>query len=103
MPCAGSRRPQGLATDGVTGPETAAALASPAAAVDDPQPVRPGDGEAVDPPKTSSPKPTKAPSGSGGGGGKVIYLTFDDGPAVRYTKQILDLLDQYDATATFFV
>ena len=64
--------------------------------------MRPGDGEAVDPPRTSSPKPTTASSGSGGGGGKVIYLTFDDGPAVKYTKQILDLLDQYDAKATFF-
>ena len=85
---------QGLATDGITGPETAAALASPAAAVTDPQPVRPGDSGAVAPPKTA----TK----SSGGGGKVIYLTFDDGPAVKYTKQILDLLDQYDAKATFF-
>lgn len=98
----GFQASQGLATDGVTGPETAAALASPAAAVDDPQPVRPGDGEAVDPPTTSSSTPSKAPSGSRGGGGKVIYLTFDDGPAVQYTKQILDLLDQYDAKATFF-
>ena len=35
-------------------------------------------------------------------GGKVIYLTFDDGPTVKYTKPILDVLDQYDAKATFF-
>ena len=34
--------------------------------------------------------------------GKVIYLTFDDGPTVKYTKRVLDLLDQYDAKATFF-
>ncbi len=34
---------------------------------------------------------------------KVIYLTFDDGPWVPYTQQILDVLDKYDATATFFV
>ncbi len=85
---------QGLATDGITGPETAAALASPAAAVSDPQPVRPGDSGAVAPPRTA----TK----SGSGGGKVIYLTFDDGPAVKYTTQVLNLLDQYDAKATFF-
>jgi peptidoglycan-N-acetylglucosamine deacetylase len=30
-------------------------------------------------------------------------LTFDDGPDPRYTPQLLDLLKQYDAKATFFV
>lgn len=34
---------------------------------------------------------------------KVIALTFDDGPHSTYTTQILDLLAQYDAKATFFV
>ncbi|MFC5527945.1 polysaccharide deacetylase family protein [Cohnella yongneupensis] len=34
---------------------------------------------------------------------KVIALTFDDGPHPRYTPQILDLLKQYHANATFFV
>lgn len=34
---------------------------------------------------------------------KVIYLTFDDGPWVPYTQQILDVLAKHDATATFFV
>jgi polysaccharide deacetylase family sporulation protein PdaB len=34
---------------------------------------------------------------------KVIALTFDDGPNPVYTPQILDLLDQYHAKATFFV
>lgn len=33
---------------------------------------------------------------------KVIYLTFDDGPAA-YTKKLLDVLDKYDVKATFFV
>lgn len=36
------------------------------------------------------------------GVGKVVYLTFDDGPG-RYTKKILDILDKYDVKATFFV
>ncbi len=31
-----------------------------------------------------------------------VYLTFDDGPSI-YTEEILDILDQYDAKATFFV
>jgi len=41
----------------------------------------------------SGPKPTR---------GKVIYLTFDDGPS-QYTPQMLDLLKGYNAKATFFV
>lgn len=34
---------------------------------------------------------------------KVIALTFDDGPSSKYTPQILDILKQYHAKATFFV
>ncbi|AZK46938.1 polysaccharide deacetylase family protein [Paenibacillus lentus] len=34
---------------------------------------------------------------------KYIALTFDDGPDHRQTPQILDVLDQYNAKATFFV
>lgn len=34
---------------------------------------------------------------------KVIYLTFDDGPQVPYTGQVLDLLARYGSLATFFV
>lgn len=34
--------------------------------------------------------------------GKVIYLTFDDGPG-KYTQELLDVLKKYDAKATFFV
>lgn len=33
---------------------------------------------------------------------KVIYLTYDDGP-YTYTEDLLDLLDEYGAKATFFV
>jgi len=36
-------------------------------------------------------------------GNPVVYLTFDDGPNGTYTQQVLDLLAQYDARATFFV
>lgn len=35
-------------------------------------------------------------------GDKVIALTFDDGPWPTTTDEILDILDQYDAKATFF-
>jgi polysaccharide deacetylase family sporulation protein PdaB len=34
---------------------------------------------------------------------KLIAFTFDDGPSARSTPQILDLLAQYNAKATFFV
>jgi len=36
------------------------------------------------------------------GKGKVA-LTFDDGPNEKYTKQVLDVLDRYNAKATFFL
>ena len=36
------------------------------------------------------------------GKGKVIYLTFDDGPGV-YTQKILNILAKYGVKATFFV
>lgn len=35
-------------------------------------------------------------------GQKVMYLTFDDGPS-QHTRQVLDILDDYQAKATFFV
>jgi len=35
--------------------------------------------------------------------GAVVYLTFDDGPHVEYTPQVLDVLARHGARATFFV
>ncbi|AMC93307.1 hypothetical protein AOC36_04755 [Erysipelothrix larvae] len=34
---------------------------------------------------------------------KLIALTFDDGPHMELTAQIMDILEKYDAHATFFV
>ena len=34
---------------------------------------------------------------------KKIYLTFDDGPTPDITEELLELLAEYDAKATFFV
>ena len=34
---------------------------------------------------------------------KSVYLTFDDGPIPEATPIILDILDEYDAKATFFM
>ena len=36
------------------------------------------------------------------GEGKVIYLTFDDGPHPEVTRYVLDELNNYNAKATFF-
>lgn len=33
---------------------------------------------------------------------KIMYLTFDDGPS-KHTQEVLDILDQYQIKATFFV
>ena len=35
--------------------------------------------------------------------GKCVALTFDDGPHKTYTPEILDILDEYNAKATFFI
>ena len=58
---------------------------------------------ATDPPTTEPPAtepPTEEPTIPGVGG--VIYLTFDDGPGAA-TPRLLDILDKYNAKATFFV
>lgn len=39
----------------------------------------------------------------GNSGRNFVALTFDDGPTQPVTKQILDLLDKYSVSATFFV
>ena len=40
--------------------------------------------------------------GSAGSGANEVALTFDDGPSA-YTGQVLDILDKYNAKATFFI
>ena len=34
--------------------------------------------------------------------GKVVYITFDDGPTPENTEHILEILDRYSVKATFF-
>ena len=36
-------------------------------------------------------------------GDMTAYLSFDDGPNIKYTEQILDVLKEYDIKATFFL
>lgn len=42
------------------------------------------------------------PAGAEPGRGRVVFLTFDDGPDPRWTPQVLAVLARYHATATFF-
>ena len=55
-------------------------------------------------PPEPKPEPKQAPAAppAVNSGGKVIALTFDDGPG-PYTAQLLDILDQHGAKATFFL
>lgn len=46
-------------------------------------------------PKVPVERPTVKP-------GKILYLTFDDGPTAT-TPQLLDILDKYEVKATFFM
>lgn len=36
-------------------------------------------------------------------GEKIVFLTFDDGVSTTVTPKVLDILDQYDVKATFFL
>ncbi|MFJ9776379.1 polysaccharide deacetylase family protein [Kitasatospora sp. NPDC101157] len=46
--------------------------------------------------------PTETAEAAGSTGGKVVYLTFDDGPSPTYTPRILSILNRYGVRATFF-
>ena len=63
------------------------------------EPLPPAQLPALTPTPSPSPEPVYPPAGSAG----TIYLTFDDGPDPVVTPQILDILRQYNARATFFV
>lgn len=36
-------------------------------------------------------------------GGRRVALTFDDGPTTQFTERVLELLDEHEARATFFM
>ena len=53
-------------------------------------------------PKSPEPKPEPKPTPAAPPNGNIVALTFDDGPG-PYTAQLLDMLDQHGAKATFFL
>ena len=54
------------------------------------------------PTPTITPRPTITPTPRPHEG-EVLYLSFDDGPSLRWTEDILNILDKYHAKATFFI
>lgn len=62
--------------------------------------IQNADGDTVSASRTVTVVPESIPAANSGG--KVIYLTFDDGPG-PYTAQLLDVLARYGVKATFFV
>ncbi len=87
---------QGLWPDGVLTAETWLALESPQPPLPTPTPLPPPAEPITGIPDLSL-LPANAEDGS-----PILYLTFDDGPLPDYTPQLLDVLDQHGATATFF-
>lgn len=51
-------------------------------------------------PSEASPSPSPSDSSKPS---KVLYLTFDDGPSVPFTRQILDIFEEYNSKTTFFI
>ena len=69
-----------------------------------------GCGTTVGHPTQAAERPTENPTEATNGTAtqwpnpdKMIALTFDDGPSTETMVQVLDLLKQYDAKATFFL
>ena len=55
-------------------------------------------GFALDPPVETLPEPQRVVDPTR----PMVALTFDDGPHAVYTDQILDILEEHGAVATFF-
>lgn len=65
------------------------------------------DAQSADPPQETDGREEEARKEESEGSEEItaahkVYLTFDDGPS-KYTEDILDILDQYEVKATFFV
>ncbi len=92
---------QGLTPTGIVDPATWSALLNPRPpATPTPLPLPPTPPAPIVSPGGTpdlNQLPSYTPEGS-----PILYLTFDDGPS-PYTPQVLDLLAEFNAKATFFV
>lgn len=66
------------------------------------EPEEPTVSETTSKPEESTPPTPPPPPPPDGEYTGVVYLTFDDGPS-KLTSEVLDILKEYDAKATFFV
>jgi peptidoglycan/xylan/chitin deacetylase (PgdA/CDA1 family) len=66
-------------------------------------PAEPTPEPTQNPPPESGEQPSAAPAGIADLTGKLVALTFDDGPHKTLTPRLLDILKQEDVKATFFV
>jgi peptidoglycan/xylan/chitin deacetylase (PgdA/CDA1 family) len=89
---------QGLLPDGEVDPGTWVLLGSPPPPLPTPTPLPAPTGVSV---KPGAPDLDNLPTHTDDGK-PILYLTFDDGPS-KYSQQMIDLLAQHDAQATFFV
>lgn len=78
--------------------KVAATPAPPKATTPAPSP-KPSSKPSPKPSSKPSPDPKKDPKKSV----KYVALTFDDGPDKKYTPLVLDILEEHDVKATFFV
>ena len=92
------QKAQGLLPNGEVDPSTWVLLGNPPPPLPTPTPLPAPTGLTVEPgvPDLDS-LPTHTDDGD-----PILYLTFDDGPS-KYSQQVIDLLAEYDAQATFFV
>ena len=71
------------------------------------EPSKPPEQKPPDKPKPQEPPPGERPRVpiiySGSTNRKAVSITFDDGPDPRTLQQMLDILDEYNVPATFFL
>jgi len=88
--------PSPVATQSPPSAEEPAATPSPSA--------KPGAKPSATTTSSATPKPSGTPKPSAvPKQGKLVALTFDDGPDAKYTPQILNILKEHNVKATFFV
>lgn len=91
----------GLEPDGVVDATTWFLLDNPPDPIATPTPVPTPTPASAGPMPTGVPDLSQLPANTEDGR-PILYFTFDDGPTLPYTQQIVDTLEQYDARGTFF-
>ncbi len=92
------QRSMGIEPDGVVDATTWVLLGNPPEPLPTPEPP-----VVVAPPEIAGGIPDlSALSTHTADGNPILYFTFDDGPSLPYTGQVVELMDRYNGNATFF-